>query len=247
MSYTPPAGNAVDFATAGAAYTPPAGNAVVFSSYDEVVIAERSLTATGAIGLGGKAKLFYGEYRILDAAGAIGLGGGASLLFYEQRSLTASGAVSVSGSANLTAFARWGGSVVLGGAAVLASGRSLRAIARVTVSGGATLNLGRALHARGAVRLGGRAKLGVGTVFYAHGNVALRGGAMQLRRGERITVSGGVALGGEIALTTHPLASLSVSGGIRLGGYFVASVPGRRFEPSLAILTRPAEVLHVVG
>ena len=140
--------------------------------------------------------------------------------------LTGFGAVTLGGSAQLQFVVRWSGAI--------------------RISGKAVLNSGRALSAAGAIRLQGKAALNVGRVFSAHGGLELHGAAA-FRRGVSLHANGAVVLGGAATLTASAMSLLMASGGIKLGGGAVLDAPRKGWPASLAVLTRPSEVLHVLG
>ena len=222
MSYTPPAGNAIAFVATGASYTPPSGGAVDFS----FVEGAPELTLSGSITLGGAAQVVVGSPLVLSVEGGVMLGGGAQLVTYEPRPLAIAGAIVLGGGAQLQFFPRWSGAIRLSGKAVL--------------------NSGRALSAAGAIRLSGKVALNVGRVFSAHGGLKLCGVAA-FRRGVSLRADGAIILGGAAAFSALSATSLVASGEIKLGGRFVATAPRKGWPASMAVLTRPAEVLHVVG
>ncbi len=198
-------------------YTPPTGNAVAF------VATWASYTPPS----GGAVDFSFAEGAPeLTLSGGITLGGLVQIVAYEPRPLTVAGAVALSGAAQLRFFPRWSGAIRL--------------------SGSAAFNSGRSLSADGAIRLQGKAALNVGRVFSAHGGLKLCGAAA-FRHGVSLHANGAVALGGAATLTALAMSLLVASGKIKLGGGAVLDTPRKGWPASLAVLTRPAEVLRVVG
>lgn len=100
--------------------------------------------------------------------------------------------------------------------------------------------------AAGAIRLSGKVALNVGRVFSAHGGLKLCGVAA-FRRGVSLRADGAIILGGAAAFSALSATSLVASGEIKLGGGAVLDAPRKGWPASLAVLTRPSEVLHVLG
>lgn len=85
-----------------------------------------------------------------------------------------------------------------------------------------------------------------GRVFSAHGGLKLCGVAA-FRRGVSLRADGAIILGGAAAFSALSATSLVASGEIKLGGGAVLDAPRKGWPASLAVLTRPSEVLHVLG
>lgn len=99
MSYTPPAGNAVDFSWVGQpAYTPPAGDAVNFS-WADVAPDAIVVTGSGVIAVTGAGSVTHGQVINAAGAGAVSLSGagvaahGVALSGLGALSLTGAGSV----------------------------------------------------------------------------------------------------------------------------------------------------------
>lgn len=226
MSYSAPAGNAIEFTLdAGQSYAPAAGNAIAFELFAEAV-PTRYLDAAGELALRGGAAL---------AAGAA-LQGGAALSF--------GGGVDVRSGGRLECA---GGLQLSGAAEVLAETRSLTVNARLTISGSlsavvedlpevvtqvaarldlrgyAEFTAGATLRGRGAFRFGGAAKARAGRVLgTAAGKLEIRGQST-FRHGCKATLSAPLVLNGNADMNSFSPRQMAGEGALLLGGRGVFS------------------------
>jgi hypothetical protein len=148
MSYTPPAGNAVDFTATGVSYTPPAGNAVDFEL-------SKTLTVSGKLPFGGSVELRL--QADLTITGKLAFSGGVSAIAHPVFAIR--------------------DSFFFGGAATFETDFELRASGSLPLGGLCSLSAANALYVSEAFSFGGQASFRTPTEIYCSGAFAFGGHA----------------------------------------------------------------------
>ena len=241
MSYTPAAGNALNFQFPARAYSPPQGSAVDLNFgalLDAEISCSGGISTTGSFDIrhgvsvgasGGVAPLLAALF-LTDApgvaAGPIKLGGEA--VFYRGTSLSCNGRITPSGEAFVVAAlnVHCVGGVRVNGTAEIVRGVRVSANKRINLTGGVNINAGRALVVAGALP-------------------ALRGGKTFLH-GITLRASGSPGIRGKAVFSHIGSHTLIAEGSIDLGGAVSAVVKKEAPQHSLSVFTRTTERIEVI-
>lgn len=227
MSYTAPAGNAVNFQFDGASYAAPAGNAVAFDFAEEAV-----LTCAGTISVSGNAALSHGV--TLDSTGTVLIGGAAVFPDFWHGWIQIGGKVTLLTHSPLNVS---GKVTVLGLASILTTA-PLRLSGSVNLAGSTRINRGNRFVAFGKLRVCGGANVSVGRTFSAQGHIVVTTGVAQLQHGVTFTAGGNIRVGGRASLSTLPAFAMSCVGRVEVIGEVRFSVKRTNPLPHCFVLTR---------
>lgn len=229
MSYTAPPGNAVNFAFDGASYTAPAGDAVHLSfTPDEITI-----SGLGAIALLGEVTFAHGT--VVVSSGTVSLSGSALFPDLWHGAVQIGGVVSLVANAPLNA----NGAIALSGVMAIRLNRPLYCSGVLRIGGEATFTRGGHLVVSGKIKLGGGSYLRAGRTLNAAGSVRLQHGAAQLRCGENLTVSDGIALLGGARFSHVGAVGLRAAGQITVLGAAQFAIKRDECWPSISVFTAP--------
>ena len=241
MSYTPAAGNALNFQFPARTYSPPSGNAVDLNFgalLDAEINCVGGVSTTGSfdirhgvsVGASDGVTLLLAALFLTDApgvaAGPIKIGGEA--VFCRGTSLSCSGTATLYGQASIITASnvQCVGGIRVNGTAVIVRGVTVSTNKRINLAGCGQINAGRSLSASGALpMLHGGSTLRHGTAFRVHGTPDIRGKAAFLHLGSHTLIAEGL---------------------ITLGGRLSAIVKKEIAPRSLSVFVRPAERIEVI-
>lgn len=194
MSYTAPAGNAVNFAFDGASYTAPAGGTLAF---EFLAVPTRTVNVLGGVSVGGVSSINHG------------------VEFSAFSRVSLSGMFAVDHGVDFKAVT---GRAVLGGVANLLATPSLFITERVALTGKASLFTGNALSVVGKIKANGMMRVNAGRKLSTYGVVKLGTCSAQFRHGRTMTADGKVNVAGVVEISSLPAYSLACLGTVAVNG-----------------------------
>lgn len=168
MSYTAPAGNAVNFTATGVGYTPPAGDAVNFESIAHVFISGL-VQASGEILVSTPAEIHingvYAPSGLIELDAAI------------KHVLFVDGAVSLGGSISIVqpAAAIVDGLCVVSGSISLLSGQAIILLGSVPIVGAISVRSKNSVYVSGKVKISGSAQVKSAAKVVVSGQIPVYG------------------------------------------------------------------------